>query len=546
MSNNLEGFIKNNRDKFDSQVPSNQVWNNIQTGLAQQAAAAAGSSAAGASTAAKSGIAKIALGWKIALVTTITAIVGTGIYFVATNGNQDGKDPSKMTAVVPQGADDNAALTSQAEYLYEASPVVTPPMPETNVPYLGFTVSADNGGTWTAPSGTVLTVDPGTFVDAQGKPVTGDVQIKYREFHDAEDIILSGITMKYNENGAQENFQTAGMMEILGKQGESPVYIAQGKEIDVRMASFTPEDDYNLYFLDPKAGWKDIGKPTTEANPAKKASKPGKDLEGSGQMASVPRPPVKGEKGVEQDGEVMFNVDYDEFPELRPYKEVRWMAEDKAAYAKLEDKIHSHVWNDATLDELDSEGLRYKITLKRKSKATLSVNVKPILEDEDYEKGMKRFKEKKAAYDKMVMERAQEQDRLGTQADVYRSFSISGFGIYNCDRFYGSKDAVSYNTKFEFPENSYVNASNTVVYHITGNNRAVMTLTPTENVLLKFNPSDDNYLVVVIPGSKVAVFGPAGFKSLLNKSKSMQQKVVFEAKETEVHSAADLRLILGV
>lgn len=91
-----------------------------------------------------------------------------------------------------------------------------------------------------------------------------------------------------------------------------------------------------------------------------------------------------------------------------------------------------------------------------------------------------------------------------------------------------------------------MNASNTVVYHITGNNRAVMTLTPTENVLLKFNPSDDNYLVVVIPGSKVAVFGPAGFKSLLNKSKSMQQKVVFEAKETEVHSAVDLRLILGV
>jgi hypothetical protein len=106
MSDKLEGFIRNNRDKFDSQVPSNQVWNNIQTGLTQQAATAASSSAAGASTAAKSGLAKVALGWKIALVTTITAIVGTGIYFVATNGNQDGKDPSKMTVVAPQGADD--------------------------------------------------------------------------------------------------------------------------------------------------------------------------------------------------------------------------------------------------------------------------------------------------------------------------------------------------------------------------------------------------------------------------------------------------------
>jgi hypothetical protein len=90
----------------------------------------------------------------------------------------------------------------------------------------------------------------------------------------------------------------------------------------------------------------------------------------------VPRPPVKGIKGVEQDGEVMFNVDYNEFPELRPYKEVRWMAEDKAEYAKLEENIHSRVWNNATLDELDKDGLRYKITLSHKSKATLSINVK--------------------------------------------------------------------------------------------------------------------------------------------------------------------------
>jgi hypothetical protein len=37
------------------------------------------------------------------------------------------------------------------------------------------------------------------------------------------------------------------------------------------------------------------------------------------------------------------------------------------------------------------------------------------------------------------MERKQEEDRLVTQADVYRTFSISGFGIYNCDRFYGMK-----------------------------------------------------------------------------------------------------------
>ena len=108
MSDKLENFIRNHREQFDSQVPSNQVWNSIQAGVAQQAATAAGSSAAGAA-AGKAGLAKIALGWKIALVATFSAIVGTGIYIAATNAgdSKDGKDPEKMAVVPPQNADDH-------------------------------------------------------------------------------------------------------------------------------------------------------------------------------------------------------------------------------------------------------------------------------------------------------------------------------------------------------------------------------------------------------------------------------------------------------
>lgn len=546
MSDKLENFIRNHREQFDAQVPSNQVWTNIQTGITQQAASAAGSSAASTAAAGKAGLAKVALGWKIALVATFSAIVGTGIYLATTASDEkDGQQPEKMAAVPPQNANDHPSKTAKLEYLYQGSAMVVPPMPSANVPYQAFTVNADKGGQLTAASGTTLKVAPGTFVDAQGNPVSGDVQIQYREFHDAEDIILSGITMQYNENGAKENFQTAGMMEILGSQGEAPVFIAPGKSIDVRMASFTPEDDYNLYFLDPKTGWKDIGVPATEKNKDKKASRKGAPSELAALEAAAPRPPVKGEKGVEQDGEVMFNVDYNEFPELKPFKEVRWMAEDKAEYKALEEKIMSHVWNEVDLEELDSSGLRYKITLTRKAKATLSINVKPILEGKDYEKGMERFKKKKASYDKILKEKEIEMERLATQADVFRTFTISGFGIYNCDRFYGAKDVVSLNVKYEFPEDSYINPDNTIIYHITGNNRAVMNLDP--NVpTLKFVPADQNFLVVVLPNNKVAVFGPDDFAKLAKGPRIGKSKVGLVAKDMQVHTASDLRLLLGV
>lgn len=537
MSDKLESFIQNHRDQFDTQVPSNQVWANIQTGIAQQAAGAAGTTAAG--SAAKAGLAKVALGWKIAIVAAVTAAVGTGI-FLAINPThpQDGNGPEKM-ATTPNPAP-NQTTTTQAEYLYEGSPVVTPPLPGVNIPYAGFTVNADTGGKWMAPSGTVLKVGPGTFVDALGNPVKGDVQIKYREFHDAADILLSGITMEYTEHGAKENFQTAGMMEILGSQGEAPVYIAPGKHIDVRMASFTTGDDYNLYFLDPRKGWKDIGKPKTEAN---------KDLgiqrERTGTL-SAPRPPIKGESGVEQDGEVMFTVNYEDFPELRPFKEVRWMAEDKGKYAQLEDKILSKVWTKVELHELDDDGLRYQLTLWRKGKAEITVNMRPILEGEDYEMGMERFRKKKAAYDKMIQEKELEEERLATQADVFRSFPIAGFGIYNCDRFYLAPDVVNFRVEFVFPEGIYMDPNKTIAAHITGDNRAVILMETGAEHLLRFSKREKNTLVVILPNHKVAVFGQEGFRKLSTEPRNGVAKLPFETKDIEIHSAADLRLVLGV
>jgi hypothetical protein len=534
MSDNLENFIRNNRDKFDSQVPNNQVWNNIQAGIAQQAATTAATTTA--ATTAKSGLAKIALGWKIAALAAFTAIVATGIYYVSqpADSKQDGKTPEPIATTTTNAT--NTGNTTQAEYLYEGSAVVTPPFAGVDVPYLTFNVDAQKGGNFTAPSGSEIKIPAGLFVDAQGVPVAGDVQIRYREFHDAEDVIVSGITMQYRENGAKEDFQTAGMLEILGYQGERAVYIAPGKSLDIKMASFTPEDNYDLFFLDNKDGWKDIGKAKLSKNKEKE--------EGLLLLAAKPRPPVKS-TSAEMDGEVMFNANFDKFPELKPFKGVRWMAEDKAAFKAKEDKLISKVWSDVKLEELDDEGLRYRITLSHKSKATMSIDVKPILEGDDYAKGMERFKEKMDKYNKVLKAKNVDADRLVNQADVYRTFTVSGFGIYNCDRFYGGNPIITMRADYNFSDDDYVDPNRTVIYHIIGNNRGVLTLMPGEREFIKYMPKDDNYLVVVLPGNRVGVFGPDEFAKLDPNSGSNAQ-INFKKSDQEVLSATDLRKALGV
>ena len=264
MSDKLENFIKNNREKFDTQSPGNNVWQGIQAGITQQAAATTAASAG-----AKAGATKIAMAWKITAAVVLSAVVATSVFFM-TRDNSDSTD-GKVQESIAAANTPNVGPSSGAEveHLAGFNPLVQPPIPSADIPYETFNVDAGEGGSFKAEKGTELMVPPGIFVDANGKPVSGEVTLKYREFHDAADIILSGIPMVYDNHGTPENFQTAGMMEIIGQQGESPVYVAPGKEISVQMASFTGDDDYGLYVLDPEKGWQDIGKAKIKKNKEK-------------------------------------------------------------------------------------------------------------------------------------------------------------------------------------------------------------------------------------------------------------------------------------
>ena len=407
MSDKLENFIKNNRDKFDTQNPGNNVWQNIQAGVSQHAAASSGAASAGAKAGASA--AKMATAWKVTAVALLTAVVATTVFFVTRKDDSttDGKGQETIAAanthnVGPVGG-------AEVEHLVGYNPLVKPPIPAADIPYETFNVDAAKGGKYKANKGTELVVPPGIFVDANGAPVNGEVTLKYREFHDAADIILSGIPMVYDNHGTPENFQTAGMMEIIGQQGESPVFVAPGKEIEVQMASFTEDDDYGLYILDPENGWADIGKAKIKKNKAKE--------EGLRLIAQKPSAPLKRKASEEFDNEVSFEGSYDDFVELKAFKNVRWQAVDPGYYSKFEDKLLGRVWNDIKLEE-SQDGLVYNIQLKNKHKESLTFKVRPVLDGKDYEKEMEKFKKRMANYEKMLADKGLEEERIKVQANI--------------------------------------------------------------------------------------------------------------------------------
>lgn len=538
MSDKLENFIRNNREKFDSQTPGNNVWQNIQAGISQQAAAGA-SSASTATTGAKAGV-KLATAWKISAIAILTAIVGATVFF-ATRDNEstvDGKAQENTSGHIVSTVAPNT--NKQVEYLASFNPLVKPPMPGVDVPYETFALDAAKGAKWIGKNGSILVVPEHTFVDADGKPVEGEVTIKYREFHDAADILISGIPMVYDNNGKPEDFQTAGMLEIIGLKDGKDVFIAPGKEISIEMASFTNEDNYGLYVLDPEKGWQDIGKAKIKANKEKE--------EGMRLIAKKPKPPIKAVGGMQIQDEVTFDGSYDDFPELKPFKKVRWQAVDPKRYAQFEEKLVSSVWNNIELEEVNAAGLVYNIVLSSKSKGKLTVQVRPVLEGKDYEKAMAKFNEKMANYEKLLAQRGLEEARLATQNDIYRTFNISGFGIYNCDRYYSNPNMFSCNPDYNFGEENYVDLKATSIYHITGNNRAVLVLSYTET--LRFDPKEDNHLVVLMPGNKMAHFGPKSFAKIKPNNqlddKTAKTDIQFEINDQVIASAMDIRIALDL
>lgn len=113
----------------------------------------------------------------------------------------------------------------------------------------------------TYESGTVIRIPENAFVDKNGNPVTGNVQLSYLEYRDPVDFILGNIPMDHTEGGEQYHFNSAGMFKIQARKENEEVFLGEGKNIalDFKLTQTLP--NLNFYEFDPKANqWKEIRK----------------------------------------------------------------------------------------------------------------------------------------------------------------------------------------------------------------------------------------------------------------------------------------------
>ncbi|MFN0030535.1 MAG: hypothetical protein ACKVOR_00100, partial [Flavobacteriales bacterium] len=123
------------------------------------------------------------------------------------------------------------------------------------VPFVTLTADASAGGTITVPgTKTSIHVPANAFVYENGSPVTGHVEIKFREYTNSAEIAFSQLPMTYMQNGEELRMSSSGMFQLTGSAAGQAVQIAPGQNltIDYELAQLNP--DLAFFYLDPADG----------------------------------------------------------------------------------------------------------------------------------------------------------------------------------------------------------------------------------------------------------------------------------------------------
>lgn len=170
---------------------------------------------------------------------------------VATSGQQNiventsapGLDPFSAAAIPPAASDQ--PLTSRI------SGQKRPEWYHHNmVPMQQVRFSAEKGIQYRSPiSGNKVRIPGGVLVYADGSPVTGAVDLLFREYRTMADFLAAGMPMHYEDERGAFFFNSGGMFEVRVSQNGADLRMAPGKTYQIDFAPTADLRDATLYYL---------------------------------------------------------------------------------------------------------------------------------------------------------------------------------------------------------------------------------------------------------------------------------------------------------
>lgn len=484
---------------------------------------------------------------------------------------------------------DNANIPVPVVVDQDEESAVHPPIDGIDVPYEIFNVTAGTAEQLTSQNGSTIEIPENAFVDANGNPVSGAIEIRYREFHDPVDFFLSGIPMVYDSAGSQYTFESAGMLEILAYKDGVPVHIDEEAPVSVEMVSHQQGNQFNIYELDDKTGqWEFVYKDTadgsdnylTDVDDMLKKSTPkevgnvlNKELKTAKKaIASIQKvlPPAP-QKANKKRFNIKIDYDAKEFPELVAYDGVLFEITDDND--NFDASLAEQEWEYVSVKKKSS-----KVTLMfRRGREKHSFITEPVFEGKNYSEAMNLFEEKNASYLEQLKAREKEEataekqlkylalkmdkdrkaddelaamrrkarlESLGTESTVRRTFVINGFGIWNSDCPLSLPQGRMLAAKFVDGKGDSITLAS--VYLVEQNKNAMFKIYNDRYPVFGYNPGSKNVLWGITEDQKLAYYTFDDFSKLEQTVPKDSVMFTMRTIDKKLTKAREVRQILGL
>lgn len=439
-----------------------------------------------------------------------------------------------------------------------------------------LTVDAAAGGMFFNSNGSIISVPGSAFLDSAGKPVSGSVELRYKEFHDPAKIFMAGIPMTYDSAGTQFHFESAGMIEISAWQNGQALRVNPDSMIHVAIVSNSADERFNTYYLDTAAKkWEYVNDqkavvynpPTADSSLTATATA----------TANLTEPPVAPKIADKNKPSFAIAFDANEFPELVAYKGVRFeVDETQSPYNKEDKKV---AWEDVVIKRMKNNA-NFRITFTAGAREAVYIT-QPVVDQKDFAAAQKSWEERYAAYEKGVKDREalekkradamqlamEEQDRHRiwvndtlaersrrmraaanlqgtTETLVMREFIISDFGIWNADCPMNLPEGIEIFAKTDRGDGQPLEVGKICL--VQTNTNALYQYYSLNN--FKCDPEAENMLWAITKDGRMAVCNADAFKDALSKMKDGEKEATFkfEVSSAAVKNGIEARNMLGI
>lgn len=468
-----------------------------------------------------------------------------------------------------------------ADAYFAQQPYVNPPLANVEPKGRPIKVNAAEGATLDLDAGTRLVIPRTAFQSDRGQLIeSGDVDIYYREMHDAVDFFVAGVPMTYDSAGTRHYLQSAGMIEIIALHNGQPVGMAPGKTIRIELSSnIAAQADgswpsFKVYHLDTVArNWVFYGKSAmvfeAEANLAQLEGLSPEDrlnAEKAAILVADPKPEAPMKPVKPDDKAVSFELDLkDGSLPVEPGSEEAIASLQKGAIWQVRpnspafnENALNLEWKSARLKRLSE--VEYELTLIGEANE-LRLLVQPVITGKDFERAQNSYDEaiqayeaKLAEWEKRTTEKIaalesqynQEANDKGTSAStqtrqVRHIFDINAFGIWNCDR-PAPLAKSSFRIRMIEDQNG-TRYPNQTAYLSDENGQSIYQLHTGRGSTVYFDQKKGYLLWMMTPDGKIALVKTKAEWAQSNPKKGVKLKV--QTINRAIRNEADIRRVLN-